>query len=269
MASVSKIVVIWYGNWAQSSGTDTAAGQGIILDALYGLAVTPGANSTNYAGITTGAASALGTYSQTGGSFTSAISSPTIVQFTQAASSTYGGSTLSDASVLNLVKASAGAAPDVNAIYLVLSSSNINESSGFLSKYCGWHSYNSRSFGGKPIKYAFVGNPNKSLGSCSYQTATSPNSNPAVDAMVSVIAHELMETVSDPQLNAWYNGAGAENADMCGWTFGSTQTLQANGSYANVTLPARGGSTSRPYLLQRALASSNSKCYINATGAVQ
>ena len=268
MPSLSKIVVIWYGNWAQSNATDTAAGQQIILDALYGLAATPGVNDSNYSGITTGAASTLGVYSQSGGSFASAVSSPTLIQITQPASSTYGGTTLTDSSVLNLVKNNAGATADPNAIYLVLSSSNINESSGFLTKYCGWHSYSNKIASGKSIKYAFVGNPNKSLGSCSYQTASSPNNNPAVDAMISVIAHELMETVSDPQLNAWYNSGGSENGDMCGWTFGTTQTALSNGSYYNVSLPARSGG-SRPYLLQRALASRDSKCYINATGSVQ
>jgi hypothetical protein len=190
------------------------------------------------------------------------------VQVTQPASSTYGGTTLTDASVLNLVKANVGAVADANAIYLVLSSSNINESSGFLTKYCGWHTYSTKIAPGKAIKFAFIGNPNKSLANCSYQTTSSPNGNPGVDAMVSVIAHELMETVSDPQLNAWYNASGDENADICGWTFGSQQTAVGNGSYYNVTLPTRNGSH-RHFLLQRALASSNSKCYINATGGVQ
>ena len=40
--------------------------------------------------------------------------------------------------------------------------------------------------------------------------------------MASVIAHELVEAVSDPQLNAWYDRRGYENADKCAWTFGST-----------------------------------------------
>jgi len=40
--------------------------------------------------------------------------------------------------------------------------------------------------------------------------------------MVSVMAHELEETISDPNLNAWYDSTGAENADKCAWTFGTT-----------------------------------------------
>ena len=56
--------------------------------------------------------------------------------------------------------------------------------------------------------------------------------------MVSVIAHELEETATDPDLNAWYDSNGAENADKCAWTFGTTHT-ESNGSAYNMTLGAR------------------------------
>ena len=57
-------------------------------------------------------------------------------------------------------------------------------------------------------------------------------------------AHELEEAVTDPDLNAWYDNRGAENADKCAWTFGATSTA-SNGSLYNVTLG------SRRYLIQR------------------
>ena len=38
--------------------------------------------------------------------------------------------------------------------------------------------------------------------------------------MASVIAHEFEETVTDPNLNAWYDTRGYENADKCAWTLG-------------------------------------------------
>ena len=262
MNGVSKIVIIWYGNWNQTNKTDTPAGQQIIRDAIYGLSVQNAAY--NYAGITTGYASNLGSFTQTGGTYVTQASSPVINEFTQAVSTTYGGKTLTDASVFSLVKAYAGSG-DANAIYLVLSSSDIAESSGFLTKYCGWHTYGST--GSNLIKYGFIGNPNKSLSACSVQS-TSPNGNAAVDAMISVIAHELVETVTDPLLNAWYNSVGSENSDMCAWTFGSQTKLSSSGAYWNVSLPTSGGQT-RNYLLQRQLGVKDSKCYINATGPVQ
>jgi Phosphate-induced protein 1 conserved region len=264
MTSVSKVVVIWYGNWNQTNSTDTPAGQQLIRDALYGLSVPPDGTFTNYSGITTGRSSSLGLFTQSGGQSVSQISSATIIEFSQAASATYGSKKLTDAKVLALVKAFAGT-PDPNAIYLVLSSSDIDETSGFLTQYCGWHTYSTVS--GVAMKYGFIGNPSRNLAACAAQTV-SPNGNAGVDAMISVIAHELAEATTDPKLNAWYNKNGDENADMCAWTFGSALTTESNTSFSNVRLPKQGGGT-RPYLLQRALAVSNSKCYINATGSVQ
>ncbi len=62
--------------------------------------------------------------------------------------------------------------------------------------------------------------------------------------MASVMAHELEETVTDPDLNAWYDNKGAENADKCAWIFGATSAAN-NGSKYNVML---GG---KQYLIQQ------------------
>jgi hypothetical protein len=61
--------------------------------------------------------------------------------------------------------------------------------------------------------------------------------------MASVIAHELVEAVSDPLLNAWFDAAGNENADKCAWTFGATTPL--NGYNYNMT------ASGRKYLIQQ------------------
>ena len=45
----------------------------------------------------------------------------------------------------------------------------------------------------------------------------------------------LEEAVTDPDLNAWYDTRGYENADKCAWTFGATYTV-ANGGQANLKL---------------------------------
>ena len=52
--------------------------------------------------------------------------------------------------------------------------------------------------------------------------------------MSNLIAHELSEAVTDPDLNAWFDRRGNENADKCAWNFGATQT-QAGGAKYNVT----------------------------------
>ena len=62
--------------------------------------------------------------------------------------------------------------------------------------------------------------------------------------MASILSHELEEATTDPDLNAWYDTRGNENADKCAWTFGTTYKA-SNGSLANVKLGAR------DFLIQR------------------
>ena len=109
---------------------------------------------------------------------------------------------------------------DVNALYFVLTSADVTASSGFCTSYCGWHTYTT--LNNTAIKYSFVGNPDRCPNACEAQTASSPNDNPGADGMASIIAHELEEAASDPQLNAWYDRRGYENADKCAWTFGAS-----------------------------------------------
>ena len=71
--------------------------------------------------------------------------------------------------------------------------------------------------------------------------------------MVSVVAHELEEAVSDPDLNAWYDRRGYENADKCAWTFGTTQ-VASNGAAYNLTV---GGLN---MLIQRNWNASSQRC---------
>ncbi|HEY4139408.1 MAG TPA: hypothetical protein VGN65_13180, partial [Casimicrobiaceae bacterium] len=130
---------------------------------------------------------------------------------------------------------------DTNGVYFVLTSKDVTATSGFCTQYCGWHTHGA--INGHDIKYSFVGNPDRCPSACAAQT-TSPNGNPGADGMASIISHELEEAVTDPDLNAWFDRSGQENADKCAWTFGSTSTA-SNGSQYNVTF---GG---KHYLIQR------------------
>lgn len=38
------------------------------------------------------------------------------------------------------------------------------------------------------------------------------------DGLVSILAHELIETVSDPDGDAWYDAKGQENADKVSYS---------------------------------------------------
>jgi hypothetical protein len=113
--------------------------------------------------------------------------------------------------------------------------------------FCAWHNSATVSFPGTPvtkdIKVAFVGNPNQCPAGCLVQDP-SPNSNPAGDSMASFVAHELEESVTDPDINAWHDVNFNENADLCVWTFGNYQSLP-NGSFYNMKLGTR------PYMIQQ------------------
>jgi hypothetical protein len=154
------------------------------------------------------------------------------------------GTNLSDTSIRTIVnnQMASGALPkDPKGVYFVLTSQDVNETSGFCTQYCGWHTHTT--LFSKDIKYSFVGNAARCITSCAAQS-TSPNNNPGVDGMISVIAHELEEAATDPDLNGWYFSTGAENADQCAWTFGTEYSV-GNGSKANMKLGQR------DYLIQQ------------------
>ena len=155
----------------------------------------------------------------------------------------YLGNNLSDANIQTIVAdAIAGGLPkSTSAVYFVLTSSDVNASSGFCTQYCGWHTHGT--IGGSDIKYSFIGDPTRCPSSCSQQVP-GPNGSTGADGMASIIAHELEEATSDPDLNAWYDRRGYENADKCAWTWGATSTA-TNGAIYNMTL---GGTK---YLIQQ------------------
>ena len=241
-----NVYYIWYGNW---NGLDPT-GPPILTDFASNDGGSP------YFDINT-------TYADTTGSVPNAV--------TFAGQTTVAGNStsLSDNDVSNIVATAVGqfgGTPDTNGVYFVLTAPGISETSGFLTRYCGWHTNGNFTNGATncDIKYAFVGNASgSSLANCAEQTGSSPNGDPGADAMVSVIAHELEETATDPDLNAWYDTSGMENADKCAWTFGATYTA-ANGSLANIKLGAR------DYLIQQnwlnAQGGSCTLSYVNPSG---
>jgi hypothetical protein len=234
--------IIWYGNWNQNNGSDTPAGQQIVRDFANKIGGSPYflINTTygSFNGAVNGAVSFGGDTTDTGSR----------------------GTRLHDADIQTIVNSAinSGKLPyNANGVYFVLTSSNVSEQSGFCTRYCGWHTAGTPSAG--HIRYSFVGNANRCLNACAAQTI-GPNGNAGVDAMISVIAHELEEATTDPDLNAWYDSGGAENADKCAWTFGHFQYQVANGAWANVRLGTR------DFLIQRNLSATDNKCYIDNAG---
>jgi hypothetical protein len=245
LINTPTIYIIWYGNWNQSNGSDNSTGQQIVRDFASSI------GGSNYFNINTQGYNAGG-YTISGN-----------VNFTAGANETSPGyshgTRLRDATIQTIVNEAitGGHLPaDANGVYFVLTSSDVNEQSGFCSQYCGWHTSTSYTLttNGR-LRYSFVGNANRCLNACAAQT-TSPNSNAGVDGMISVMAHELEESTTDPDpRSGWADSSGGENGDKCAWTFGSRQFTAPNGSIYNMTLGTR------HYLIQRNLAAIDNKCY--------
>lgn len=148
-----------------------------------------------------------------------------------------------DAIAAAVVRAIArGALPDdPRGVYMVLGSADVDATSGFCTAYCGFHKVATLPSGAHRL-YGYVGDPRRCGLGCAMQTV-GPNGDSPADGMVSIIAHELAEVVTDPYADAWYDAAGLENTDKCIWVFGETY-LAPNGATANMKL---GG---RDYLVQ-------------------
>ncbi len=162
------------------------------------------------------------------------------------------GTTLSDANLQSVVSraiTTGGLPLDANAVYVVLTSSDVTEQDtnsnfgSFCSNNCGYH--NMTTVNGTHVAYAFVGDASVLCPAgciAAVDRTNSPNANPGADAAASVIFHELSEAVTDPDGSSGWQYR--ENADQCAWNFGTTYTV-ANGSTANIKLG------SRDYLLQQ------------------
>ncbi|WP_193164128.1 hypothetical protein [Microbulbifer hainanensis] len=217
MLGTTNVYYIWYGDWSSYSSAQT-----ILPDLITGLSDSPiyNINTSYYDG-----------------------SNQHVSNSVQLAGQVYDsgsyGNSLDDAAVESVVANAInnlGLGTDINAVYFVLTAPDVQETSGFGTQYCGWHYKGT--INGQTIKYSFVGNPVTQAPSGCGVNNPSPNNDGGADAMASIIYHELSEAVTDPELNAWYDRRGYENADKCAWDFGSTYTT-GNGATANVSLGGR------------------------------
>jgi hypothetical protein len=92
--------------------------------------------------------------------------------------------------------------------------------------YCAWHSWGT--INGTPIQFAFFFNLDGDPG-CDPGGSSGGHSQ-GLAALGNVSGHELSEALTDPRGDGWYDNSGAENADKCAWTFGSSLVHFSNGS---------------------------------------
>ena len=135
-----NVYYIWYGDW---NGLDPT-GPPILTDFVSN------EGGSSYFNINT-------TYGDTTGVVPNAV--------TFAGQTTVAGNStsLTDNDIASIVATALvqfGGTPDTNGLYFVLTAPGINETSGFLTQYCGWHTNGTFTNGVThwDIKYAFVGN---------------------------------------------------------------------------------------------------------------
>jgi hypothetical protein len=222
MAGTVNIYFIWYGNFVNGPAASDSMTTQDLLTSLFSAG---GLGGSPYAKINS-------TYTDTSHAVTGNF------VLAEWANDYYShGKQLSDATVAAVVSSAISSRvlpKDTNGVYFVLTSSDVAETSGFCTQYCGWHSH--ATIGGSDIKIAFVGNADRCPSACEEQ-AKSPNGDSGADAMASIMAHETNEAISDPDLNAWYDTSGEENSDKCAWKWGAVKGTLGNGAY-NMTVAA-------------------------------
>jgi Phosphate-induced protein 1 conserved region len=146
--------------------------------------------------------------------------------------------TISDAQMIAMLQSgfnSGQLAYDANTLYVIFTAGKANLGGGFGTQYCGYHTNGTVTIGGVAKKALYSAMPYDYAypSACTNGTA-SPNGDPGADNEVSVLAHEIEETTTDPFGNAWYDTRGYENADKCAWNFGATYA--SGGGVANMNI---------------------------------
>lgn len=158
------------------------------------------------------------------------------------------GQVVSDADMVAMLQSgftSGALSYDANALYAIFTAGTVNLGGGFGTQYCAYHTHGTVTIGGvnRTVLYAAMPYDASYPGACTNGTK-SPNNDPGADGEVNTLAHETEETTTDMLGSAWFDHRGAENADKCAWTWGTTYTT-SNGGTANMNL---GG---KDFLVQR------------------
>jgi len=120
---------------------------------------------------------------------------------------------------------------DDGAIYILITDPTVKVS-GFCTSFCAYHTRSTGIVSGHTIHYALAPEPGSKCTACdgnfAFGQSTTPNGDPGADEVVDSLEHELSETVTDPDLNAWYNSNGSENGDLCNYNYGDFNSLPKN-----------------------------------------
>jgi hypothetical protein len=144
--------------------------------------------------------------------------------------------------VLQEIAKMTGNHPVANAYYPVYSGRGRGT-----ANYCAWHS--SGTINGIRVQFGFFFTLDNDFG-CDPGAPGSTGHSQGLSALANVSGHELSEMLTDPQLNAWYDQQGNENADKCAWTFSGLvsiggQSWKIQGNWSNAAANAGTGYANR------------------------
>lgn len=137
---------------------------------------------------------------------------------------------------LNALCANLNYVPDQNTIYVVFADTppGRDSATGKLSA-CAWHtSFYCYSNSGAPHAATLAYIPSLVSESDCNPNDTTTGHSVALASVANVTAHEIMETITDPWGNGWFDeessevceaGSNCENGDKCSWSFAGLTTL--------------------------------------------
>jgi hypothetical protein len=219
-----NVYVIWYGNWATGPGHSRP----VIEDFL-----------ANLDDPTAGYWNILSSYYDAEGHFVLPF-----VNYAGSVDDAYSrGKTYGDYHQIVRDHLEAGDLPqDPFGVYLVLPDMDVNDT-GLCGRNCGSHGYY-QAPDGERVHVAHVVHTGRCPKVCGVSSLKGITGNPGADWMPTIIAHELAETVTDPEYDGWKDTQGKEMADKCVWKGWGSTYLTENGAEANTHLGTR------DYLLQ-------------------
>jgi hypothetical protein len=236
MLAPKSLYFIWYGSWSGSTAP------GILVELAQNI------GGSNYLNAITRYPSTFGNAPANSVSYVGSIADA----YSLGSNPTRDNVGL----IVSLAVATQQLPADPDGIYVVFTSADVAETSGFATEFCGLHT--TTSSGGVTLKTVVVSHPGRAPTKCMPQTV-GPNGDAAADAMANVFVNGLVNTILDPEFTGWYDKFLLEPADKCAWNFGTTYTT-TNGARANVAL---GG---RDYLLQQQWVPDNrGYCTLGAT----
>jgi Phosphate-induced protein 1 conserved region len=238
-----NVYFIWYGDWSKN-----ALAQSVLVNFITHVGGSPYFNiNTTYYSFGVGPNGAQ------------VILDPVVnaVHYMGSVDDHYSlGANLTDYQVYLAVAnaVTSGALPvDPNGVYFLLTSGNVDdEQTGFGTGVCAWHD-SAADLGfplvdGVSLKFAWVGDAETHHAfECIWNFQTTMSGSLGADGMANSIAHELEESVTDPDNTSWVNYSPYnENADLCNFYFGPIH----HSGYASDPQPPDMTFNGIPYLIQ-------------------